>query len=115
MRGEARGSVVARSRRGERPDRSPRGGRGASGERIAPLPTGQARVAEGHDVRGSLSGAGKGAVAGGILGAIGGAISGAIQGSIYHPEGSYETLAMLLTEYSSGRTLPERATIAPVE
>ena len=54
-----------------------------SGERIAPLPPGEAaRLAKGGDVPGSISGAGKGAVTGGVLGAMGGAISGAIQGGI---------------------------------
>ena len=54
-----------------------------SGERIAPLPPGEAaRLANGRSVPGSLSGAGKGAVTGGVLGAMGGAISGAIQGGI---------------------------------
>jgi len=142
---------------------------GASGERIAPLPPGEAaRLAKGRGLPGSLGGAGKGAVTGGVLGAVGGAISGAIQGGIgaavaagaavgvalgaitgaigggqpppdvtgfaerglpsgslapglssagyvYYPEGSYETVELLLTEDPSGRVLAERVSIAPSE
>jgi hypothetical protein len=85
---------------------------GATGERIAPLPPGEAaRLAKGHGLPGSLGGAGKGAVTGGILGAVGGAISGAIQGGM----GSYETVELLLTEDPSGRVVTERASITPAE
>jgi len=54
-----------------------------SGERIAPLPPGEAaRLGKGRPLPGSLRGAGKGVVTGGLLGAVGGAIGGAITGGI---------------------------------
>ena len=141
-----------------------------SGERIAPLPPGEAaRLGEGRALPGSLSGAGKGVVTGGVLGSIAGAITGAITGGIggavaagaaagaalggitgaiggggeaqpdvagyterglpstslapglsatgyvYYPEGEYDSVEVLLSDEPSGRTLAERAPIAPAE
>ncbi len=54
-----------------------------SGERIAPLPPGEAaRLGKGRALPGSLRGAGKGVVTGGLLGSVAGAIGGAITGGI---------------------------------
>ena len=54
-----------------------------AGERIAPLPPGEAaQLGKGRALPGSLSGAGKGVVTGGVLGSIAGAITGAITGGI---------------------------------
>ena len=82
------------------------------------------------------AGAAVGAVLGGITGAIGGGgetppdVAGYTQralpatslapglsatGYVYHPEGEYETLELLLSEEPSGRTLAERAPIAAAE
>ena len=99
-----------------------------SGDRIAPLPPREAtRLARGRGVPGSRNGAG--AVTGGMLGAMRGAISGAKRAlpatsvspglpatrCLHYPEGSYQTLELLLTEDASGRVMPERVPVAPDE
>jgi hypothetical protein len=54
-----------------------------AGERIAPLPPGEAAgLGKGRALPGSLRGAGKGVVTGGLLGSVAGAIGGAITGGI---------------------------------